>query len=268
MSEKDKTIFMNGFVADQGIQRILYEVDSVYMDFEPQKKDFKEAFKFLKYYFPEKQTPKIYTYISEFSLQKFLFEVDDQRDGLAIGLDMYLGENYNYRRYVGNHSNFSDYLTRRYNRDHIVSNSMKAIVEDLFSQENIGETLLDKMIYNGKKLYILEKLLPNTKERILIEYTEDQWQWCEDNQQEMWAYFFKEDLFYSTDMNKIRKLVDPSPSSSGMPPESPGRTANYMGWQIIKEYMTRYPETTLQDLITLGESQKILEQSKFKPKRN
>ena len=74
-------------------------------------------------------------------------------------------------------------------------------------------------------------------------------------------------MFYSTDINKITKLVSPSPHSSGMPQEAPGQTANYMGWKIIKAYMERYPEKTLKDLVTLGDSQKILVDSKFKPKR-
>ena len=52
-----------------------------------------------------------------------------------------------------------------------------------------------------------------------------------------------------------------------MPTEAPGRTGDYIGWQIIRAYMKRYPETSLNDLIKMNDSQMILEKSKYKPKQ-
>jgi len=268
LKAEEQKKYMLGFLKDEGINRIFHEVDSVYQDFVPQEKAFEKAFQYLKYYFPKKATPKVYTYISEFSYQKFVFEPEPGIDGLAIGLDMYLGADYPYRKYVGNNENFSAYLTRRYDRDHLVSSVISALVEDMLGNAAPGENLLEKMIYHGKKLYILDKLLPNTPDHILLQYTEEQWEWVQNNEQEMWAFLFKEKLFYSTDINKINKLVNPSPTSSGMPSESPGRTANYLGWQITSAFMKRNPDMSLQDLINFEDSQEILEKSKFKPKRN
>jgi hypothetical protein len=91
--------------------------------------------------------------------------------------------------------------------------------------------------------------------------------WLPDNEREMWAFFLKENLFYSGDYQKIRKYIEYSPGSPGMPDEAPGRTANWVGWQIIKAYMTRYPDTTMEQLIALKDAQKILDDSKYKPKR-
>ena len=52
-----------------------------------------------------------------------------------------------------------------------------------------------------------------------------------------------------------------------MPDEAPGRTANYIGWQIVRAYMERYPSTTLKNLIDLKDSQMLMEKSKYKPKQ-
>jgi hypothetical protein len=52
-----------------------------------------------------------------------------------------------------------------------------------------------------------------------------------------------------------------------MPPESPGRTANWIGWQIVKSYMRRNPANTLDDLILEKDAQAILDASKYKPRR-
>ena len=265
ITEQDK--FIKGFIADDRIQRITHEVDSLFGDFSDMEKEFRQAFRYLNYYFPEKNIPNIYTFISEYSLQRFIFE-DQNGDALAVGLDMFLGEDYPYNDYVVNNTSFSGYMTRTYNKKHLVKNSIETMVEDWLGVTPRGETLLDKMIYHGKKLYLVEHLVPQASDDIIMGYTPDQMKWCNDNEQEMWAYFFKEELFYSTDLNKITKLVNPSPHSSGMPPEAPGRTANYMGWQIIKAFMKRN-QYSLDKLLTLNDysSQKILEESKFKPKR-
>lgn len=266
LDDEKKTKFIKGFIRDDRIQRINQEVDSVFGDFSDMKASFESSFRYLKYYFPEKEIPDIYTFISEYSVQRFIFQENDTLDGLAIGLDMFLGENYPYAKYVNNHPSFSNYLTRRFNKEHMVKKVFEVMVEDWLNGQ-MGPRMLDKMIYNGKKLYILQQLLPYTDEHIIMEYTEDQLEWCQDNESEMWAFFFDEDLFYSTDINKISKLVNPSPNSSGMPPEAPGRTANYMGFQIVKAFMKRNPEISLQELIAFDESQKILEKSRYKPKR-
>jgi len=49
--------------------------------------------------------------------------------------------------------------------------------------------------------------------------------------------------------------------------ESPGEVGNWMGWQIVKSYMNRHPETTLQELVALDDMQEILSKSRYKPRR-
>ena len=90
--------------------------------------------------------------------------------------------------------------------------------------------------------------------------------WATDNELEMWAFFFKEELFYKTNMMEINKYVNPSPDSPGMPEGAPGRTGNYMGWQIVKAYMKRHPDKSIMDLIQMADAQKIMNESRFKPR--
>lgn len=266
MSVEQQDNFIKGFIRDSRIRRIMHEVDSIYGDFFEIEDALAESFQYAKYYFPEKATPNIYTYISEFTYQRFIFN-NGQQDGIALGLDMFLGENYPYAKYVPNNTFFSQYLVRRYTKDYIVRNTAETLAEDWLGVPR-GETLLDMMIYHGKKLYITQKLIPHESEAKVMGYTDEQLQWCADNEQEMWSYLFKENLFYSTDMNKIKKLVTPSPHSTGMPPEAPGRTANYLGWKIIEAFMARNGFEP-QEILSLNtfSSQEILEMSKFKPKR-
>jgi len=90
--------------------------------------------------------------------------------------------------------------------------------------------------------------------------------WVKENELQMWAYFFDQELFYETNTMTLKKYLSPNPNSPGMPAEAPGRTGNYIGWQIVKKYMKRFPKTTMQDLVALNDAQKILEESRYKPR--
>jgi uncharacterized protein YjaZ len=64
------------------------------------------------------------------------------------------------------------------------------------------------------------------------------------------------------------KLVNPSPTgTTKMPTNSPGRAGNWMGYRIIRAYMKKHPNTSLEQLMALKDAQKILDESKYKPKR-
>lgn len=267
MQAQDRDRLFKSFQSDSRIQFIQSEVDKKFRGFEREKEDLETMFRLIKYYFPNYKTPSIYTYISEYAIQQFLFE-NKSEDGIGIGLDLYLGKDFPYNQYVPNNTSFSAYQLIRYDKKYLVRNIAEAIVDDWMGQQSNGENLLEKMIFNGRKLYIISKILPNLDEADIMLYTDKQQAWCEDQEDEMWAHFMREKLFYNADIRKIGKLVSPSPHSPGMPPEAPGRTGNYLGLQIIKSLAKR-KKLSVQDVLELDKlsAQKILEESKFKPKR-
>ena len=238
--------------------RQLYDTTQIVLgDLAPYKKDLDQSFRFYKYYFPEVAVPEIVTFISEYSLGNFV------ADGMVgIGLDFSLGSNY--PRY--NPSFFPAYIRRSMNKEHLVSKTMEAVAGDLVGEIE-GDRLLDYMIHNGRKYYVLDLLLPRTADSLLLQYSGTQMKWLEDNELQIWSHFIGENLLYSTRYKDIRKLVDYSPNAPGMPAEAPGRTANWLGWKIVEAYMDRHPEITPSELLKIKDSQKILDGSKYKPKR-
>jgi hypothetical protein len=227
----------------------------------------KDLYKRIKYYFPSKNlSPKIYTYSADYAIQMFTFLDEKNNDAIAVGLDMFLYPSVDYKRLNPDNTNFSDYITRSWNKEHITKK-----VAEVFTKEIIGDPagfkLMDLMIHNGKELYIMDQLLPNVHDSIIHEYAAKQLKWCEDNVQGMWSHFIDKKLFYEATPAKINRYVSPSPFSPDMPSEAPGRTANYIGYQIVKAYMDRFPKTTMEELIQMKDAQQILDKSKYKPKR-
>lgn len=267
-AESDEEFLRNlrGYLGDERINKLQDTVAIVFDDFENKElKELEKAMKFMKYYFPDFVVPNIYTFSSEYTYQKFIFE-DLKKDALGIGLDMYLGSDYNYKAIDPNNPAFSQYLTRTFSREYIAKMMTELMINDRLGRAP-GSRLLDHMIHNGKQLYILKKVMPETPDSILFEYTAEQTEWAKSNELEMWAFFFDQNLFYESNTMKINKYINPSPNSPGMPPLAPGRTANYIGMQIVKAYMKKYPETTIQDLINLKDSQKIMDKSRYKPRQ-
>ena len=258
---------LKGFLGDERIRFLLDTVELLFPDLENTiRKDLDKAFKNTKFYFPEFSAPNVYTIISEYAYQQFLFEDDNSKDGLGLGLDLYLGRSFPYKSVAPGLPAFSEYITRTFDRNHMVKKIMDIILDDIVGPSP-GTRMIDQMIHNGKKTYILNHILPETPDSVLMEYTSDQAQWVTENEEQMWAFFFKENLFYETNMMKINKYISTSPNSPNMPEEAPGMTGNYMGWQIIKAYMTKFPDTSLKELVEDKDMQKIMDDSKYKPKR-
>lgn len=255
--------YIKGFVTDQRVRQLYDTVQIVFPDLQWFEKDLEQAIRFYRYYFPRQAPPqKVVTYLSEYTIAGFLYGDNN----LAIGLDFFLGEDYPYLLYNPGNPNFSNYLTRTYNKDHLVMRCVKLLVQDLLGQTN-GSRMIDHMIHSGKELYLMDCLLPFAPDTVVFEFSKKQLEWCKNNEANMWAYFLTENLLYSTDWGSFRKYVEYSPNSPGMPDEAPGRTGSYLGFKIVEAYMKRHPETTLEQLVQLNDAQAILEKAKFKPAR-
>jgi hypothetical protein len=247
-------------------QWLYHTVEQTYPSLDDVQSDLTKAFTYAKYYFPEKSTPAIYTTISDFGYFPFIYAEDSTKDGIGISLEMFLGDTFPYLSNTALNSAFSDYLTRSYNKDHIVRRTLDVWIDDLAGPAP-GERLLDIMIHNGKKLYIMKSLMPETNDTVIMDYPLEKLKWVEDNERNIWYQFNEQDMLYETSIRKIQKYIGPAPSSPGMPPESPGNTASWLGWQIVKAYMRKHPGTTLQQLLALEDAQALLDQSEYKPPR-
>ncbi len=254
--------FVKGFVSHPALRRLYDTVQVVFPEMESYERDFEQAFRYFSYYFPEQPVPTVTSFISEYSIANFIYGEND----LAVGLDFFLGRDYPYQKYNPGNPNFSNYLVRTNAPEYLVSKTLKPLVEDLVPQAS-DNRLVDLMIRNGKKLYVLEHLLPYTPDSIIMEYTRKQLDWARDNELNIWTHLVTEDLLYSSNWSDIRKLVDYSPNVSGMPPEAPGRIANWIGLQIVKSYMEQHPEADLKTLLEQQDADVFLQESKYKPKR-
>ncbi len=250
---------LSGFLRSPRIRQLKDTVQQVYGNIAPLEKELNQLFRYYKYYFPEKPTPRVTTIISEFGVDAFT--CGDQLCG--IGLDMFLGENYpGYSPDI-----FPAYLRRQFNDKYISVRLAKALVQNTFGETPPGKSLLDMMLYNGKMLYMVNKLLPGTPDSMIMGYTNEQMEGCVANEQAVWARILDQKLLYSTDFGEFRKLVTPSPNAPVVFQEAPGEVGNWIGWQIVKSWVKRNQGASMKELISQTDSQKFLETARYKPQQ-
>lgn len=252
---------IRAFIGHPGVQHLYDTTQILYDDLADVEQQLETVLGRYHYYFPEKPIPEIVSFISEYSVGSFTY--GDSL--LAIGLDFFLGENYSY-----DYALFPAFLQRSMNEQHLISKTVETLASNVVGEMN-GTRLLDFMIANGKILYIKSLLLPDTPEHILLEWTPEQLEWMEDsmNERELWTQILKRDLLYSTRRSEFDKLIVPSPfGATWMPRASPGKTANWIGWQIVKKYMDNHPEASVQELIDMKDAQQILDGSQYRPARD
>lgn len=245
------------FLSAPQIRHLHDTVQQVYGDLRWLDKELIQMFRFYKYYFPQKPVPQVVTMISEFATDAFT--AGDSLCG--IGLDLFLGETYpGYDPDV-----FPYFMRRQFQKDYIPVRLAKAVAQNC-ADAPPGQRLLDLMLHNGKQLYIVDCLLPDVADSLKMGYTRTQMEGCYTNEAEVWARMLGEKMLYSTDFDKIRKLVTPSPNAPAIFQEAPGEIGNWMGLQIVRAYMKRYPNTTIDQLLQMTEAQKFLELAKYKPR--
>lgn len=250
---------------DQAYADLNHEVDSVFPNLEQIEKELSLSFKYIKYYYPSAKIPRFIAHLSGFA-----YQITTGDAYMAIGLDMFLGRNSKF--YGALIESIPLYQSRRFEPDYLVPRVTEVYArEELFKERDEDQNLLAKMIHNGKILYFLDQVLPeSTADTIKIGYTGPQMAWCTQFEGNIWAYFLENELLYQSDYQKIQTYLTDGPFTPqlGENRSSAPKLGVWIGWQIVRKYMAENPDITLQQLMKETDAQKILTQAKYKPKES
>jgi gliding motility-associated lipoprotein GldB len=248
-------------IGGKPFQDLQQETNQVYPNMDNIKPELTEAFKRIKYYYPDWKEPKLVTYISGFQVQTPIGS-----GYVGIGLDMFLGKDSKF--YPALVETVPRYISRRFTPENITPRVVEVITrEDLFPELDNDKTLLAKMVYNGKLLYFMKEIQPEVADSIIIGYSEKQMKWANDYESDSYAYFLDQDLLYETDYFKIQKYISEAPFTPGFGDnnESAPKLGLFIGWQIVKNYMNENPKVSLKELMLEKDAQKILKGAKYRP---
>ncbi len=236
--------------------------NNLFGNFEKQQKEIKKGLQFVKYYFPEYKVPnKIITFIGPFDGYSDILT----SDAFAIGLQLHMGNNFSFYKSDISHDIFPEYISQRFTPEYIPVNCLKNIIDDMYPDRSIGKALVEQMVEKGKRLYLLDKFLPNTAEYLKIGYLERQLNDSHANEAVIWNFFLNNDLLNNADQNIVKNYIGESPKTQELGEGSPGNIGAFSGWQVVKKYMSKNPKTSLPELMKIN-AREIYSQSKYKPR--
>jgi gliding motility-associated lipoprotein GldB len=235
--------------------RTLYDsVKLEFQDFGKIEKDLENAFKAIKYNFPEFQIPKVYTFVSGFNSDLIVTE-----ELIVIGLDYFLPVTHTFQ------PDQPRYLANRYEAPYIVP-MLVTVISSRFNATDPGDnTLLAEMIYYGKSYHFTKAILPCTSDQYIIGYTPEEIAESFDNEEYIWAHFVENELLYETNPFELRKYVGEAPFTDAISTKAPGRLGRWLGWNIVEDYVVNN-EISLADLMAETDAENIFRQSGYRPR--
>ena len=247
------------FLADKDMREAYTSCQQEFPELNTLENELEDAFKHFKFYFPKREIPQVVTFMSGFNYS--IVNIDHV---LGIGLEMYLGPDNKFYKMI----QFPRYKTLAMSKDYLLPDCIKGWMSTEFEPKTSNNNFLSQIIQVGKIMYLVDAILPKVEDTLKVSYTKRQLDWCESNEFNVWTHFIQQKLLYSTDNSEILKYTSEGPFTAAFSKESPSRIGNWIGWQIVRAYMDKNPEVTLQELVDQKDAQLILSQSKYKPKKS
>ena len=181
---------------------------------------------------------------------------------LLIGTDNYLGTKHPF------YQDMEQYIAAELDKKYLAVDVADAFADKLVPRA-VHLTFLDNMIYEGKKLYLEQLLLPKKSAADLLRYTDQQYAWAEANEAEIWRYFIEKELLYQTDKKLLTRFLYPAPFSKfylELDNESPGQIAKFIGLRIVQAYAENHKEEPLVKILAMNPDT-LFKQSQYKPNK-
>ncbi len=217
---------------------------------------------FVHYYFPAYKLPeKLITFIGPINSYGSILTPN----AMAVGLQLYMGKDYPLYLSQEGQEMYPLFVSRRFEPAYIPVNGIKNILDDMYPNNSMGRPLVEQMIESGKRMYVLDKLLPDLPDTVKTGYTAQQLQGCYASEKNIWSFFVQGDLLYNTDPNVTRDYLTDGPNTQALGDASPGNIGQFVGMQIVTKWMEKKKDVSPETLLKTPAKQ-IFEEAKYKPR--
>lgn len=244
--------------------------DLVFTHLDQTEADIRNGLQHVKYYFPRYKLPtRIICFIGPmdayFNASMGSYGDILTSEGLGVGLQLHLGSKFSMYLSEMGQSLYPAYISRRFTPAYIPVNCIKNIIDDIYPENNRGKSLLEMMVEKGKRMYVLDKLMPETADTLKIGYTATQLKGCFQNEGKIWNFFLSNSLLNSTEQGLMKGYINDAPNTPEFGEGSPGYIGLFCGWRIVQKYMKDHADMPLDSLLHM-DARKIYEESKYRPR--
>ena len=189
----------------------------------------------------------------------FFNDVIVDKENIVIGLDYFLPKTNKYKP-----RDLPSYILDRYSPEHINSISLSSYLS-LFNLINESDlTMINEMISFGKLYYVVSKLLPCTEQRIILGYSEKEFELVNKNEAFIYSFFLQNELLFEESNLIKQKYLSERPSTFEISQSVPGRIGRWLGWRIVSSFMDS-STYTLEELLKEDDYKNIFYNSNYNP---
>lgn len=243
------------FISHPDMREVFSETQKVFPDLNRLEKEAASALRYWKFYFPEHRFPHIYAMVSGLNLPMSMSD-----SALGIGLDMYLGSDHR----IYELAQFEKYKRRNMTPAHIIPDLIRAMGMMTVHPDGEANDLLSQMIYAGKLQLLIDLAAPDLPDTLKFGFSASQYDWCLQNESNIWAFLVKDQLIFSTEAQRIAQFMNEGPFTSGLNKASPARTGVWIGWRMVRSWISRHGLEKLHELLK-KDARTLMNESAYKP---
>jgi len=260
LSDPDAISYLKDFAVDTFSNDLYQKVKKAYPDLNEVNKIVSSVYQHYNYYYPENALPhKIYTCVS--GINPDIPPVMLVDDALILSLDWYLDHDTLYDQ-IG----MPKYRSERTGKMNLAKDLGELLWTTYVADRHKQTTILDEMVYEGKKLFFVEALCPDLSDEVLLGYSKEQLQWALTNEGDLWADIVGNQRLYSSEYDMFRTFFADGPFTHEYSYEAPARLGEFLGLHIVRSYMNSH-DVSLLELMHNQDLQGIFLDSGYKPKK-
>lgn len=233
----------NEFKNNPYFNRLSKEINQSFKNVSTSTKKIEDGFKRVQVHLPNAKLPKQIIYMNSY----FASSVYCTEETVAIGLERYLGANNPVIQELPSDV-FYDWIKKAMNKEFLERDAVCAWILTHVCEPAKDKNNIETFIQWGKILYATKTAFPFENDRMILRYSDENYQWALKNERNVWEYLVKQNMLFQKSETDQAAFLQEAPFTSGLPQKGPDRLGQFIGYRIICSYMDQY-HVTLQDLL-------------------
>ncbi|MGV3629986.1 MAG: hypothetical protein ACO1O6_02220 [Bacteroidota bacterium] len=233
------------FVSDPYISRVEKRIEEKFANISQIHTKITDGFLHLNYHFPKGKLPRNIVFMNSL----FASNVFCTENEIGIGMERYLGTKTDVIQELPPRE-FFEWIKEGMRIEYLERDVLTAWIMTHYVKES-KQNMADAIITWGKIIYLTEAAFPGDDKNRIMRYSKEDYDWALKNEYALWKYLVDEKLLFSENERDIANLVNDAPFTIGLPEKGPDRLGQFLGWQMVHDYMDKHPDTSLEKLLTL-----------------
>lgn len=258
-------VSLGGLLSDPNMYKLLDTIGQHFSGAYSFEKAFLPPLKRYHLLFPEHPLPAVRTHVNGYDPSGIVQQLDQtfiSGDGrfFSFGLHYFMGADFPLYS-----PNIPMYIRRRFSPAYMPVMLARDLADGAVGPPDPGRrpTLLDKMVHEGIKLALLQRLLPHTPDSLLLFYTEKEMAWAWHFEQEVYKEL--KPRLYETDFLVHRDFLSEKPFSNEFSDQSAPRLGQFIGWRIVVAWLERNGWDKLPELCKMSDYDSLYRAARYKP---